>query len=112
VEGGGGDLRLCLRAVLPVVFRPGGEEIIAFEIEISNSDFGAGALSVRCFCLRVWCTNYARLDEELRKVHLGRRLDDSIEFSEQTYRLDTEAMSSAVHDIVRSSMSPAKVNAQ
>lgn len=112
VEGVGGDLRFCVRAVLPIVFRPGGEEIIAFGIEISNSDFGAGALSVRCFCLRVWCTNYARLDEELRKVHLGRRLDDSIEFSRETYELDTRAMSSAVRDIVLSSMSPAKLHAQ
>jgi hypothetical protein len=111
IEGLGGELRFCIRAVLPIVFRPA-DEVLAFGIEISNSDFGAGALSVRCFCLRVWCTNYARLVEELRKVHLGKRLDDSIEFSRETYDLDTRAMSSAVRDIVVSSLSPAKVNAQ
>lgn len=112
IEGVGGDLRFCVRAVLPVVFRPGGKEIIAFGIEISNSDFGAGALSVRALCMRIICSNMARLDEELRRVHLGRRLDDSIEFSRETYELDTRAMSSAVRDIVLSSMAPAKLNAQ
>lgn len=112
IEGVGGDLRFCIRAILPVVFRPAGEEVVAFGIEISNSDFGAGALSVRCFLLRVWCTNYARLDEELRKIHLGKRLDDSIEYSKETYELDTKAMSSAVRDIVIGSLAPAKVNRQ
>lgn len=112
IEGVGGDLRFCIRAVLPMMFRPGGDEVVAFGIEVSNSDFGAGALSVRCFCLRVWCTNLARLDEELRKVHLGKRLDDTIEFSRETYELDTKATSSAVRDIVMASLSPAKVNAQ
>ena len=95
-----------------MVFRPGGEEVIAFGTEISNSDFGAGALSVRCFVLRVWCTNYARLEEELRKVHLGSRLDESLELSERTYALDAQATSSAVRDIVVGSMAPGKINDQ
>lgn len=111
VEGVAGDLRFCVRALLPVVYRPG-DEVVAFGVEISSSDFGAGALSVRTFALRVWCTNFARLDEELRKVHLGRRLDDTIAFSQQTHALDTAAISSAVRDIVRGAMSPSKVQQQ
>ena len=112
IEGVGGDLRYCVRAIVPVVYRPCGEEVIAFGIEISSSDVGASALSVRCFCLRVWCCNYARLDEELRKVHLGKRLDDSIEFSRETYELDSRAMASAVRDIVRTSLAPGKIKQQ
>jgi len=112
VEGVAGDLRFAVRALLPTVFRPGGDEAVAFGVEVSSSDFGAGALSIRTFVLRVWCTNFARLDEELRKVHLGRRLDDTLEFSEQTHALDTAAVASAVRDIVRGSMAPAKVRAQ
>jgi hypothetical protein len=55
----------------------------------------------------------ATLTEELRKVHLGRRLDgDSIEFSSETHRLDTAAIASAVKDIVRSSMSRHKLESQ
>jgi hypothetical protein len=110
VEGVGGELRFCVRAVLPRVFQPGGEEAIAFGVEISNSDFGCGALSLRCFIIRIWCSNYARLEEELRKVHLGRRLDDNVEFSRRTYELDTEAMASATADIVKGALGAKKVN--
>ncbi len=112
VEGVGGDLRFCVRAILPMVFRPGGEEIIAFGIEISHSDFGKGALSVRVFIMRVWCTNYARMEEELRKVHLGKRLEDNLELSQETYDLDTKAMASATKDIVLGALAPNKVNTQ
>ena len=108
-EGVAGDLRLCVRAILPVVFRPG-DEVIAFGIEISTSDFAAGALSVRCFLLRVFCTNLARLQEDLRQVHLGRRLDDNVAFSERTYRLDTRTMASAVRDVVHGSLAAPKVS--
>jgi hypothetical protein len=111
IEGVAGDLRFCVRGILPVVFRPGDQEVVAFGIEISSSDFGLGALSVRCFLMRIACTNMARLREDLRQVHLGRRLDDAVSFSDRTYRLDTAAMASAVRDIVTMSLAPAKVNA-
>jgi hypothetical protein len=112
VEGVGGDLRFEIKALLPIVFRPGGDEIVAFGIALSNSDFGCGALSVRLFCLRIWCTNYAKMEEELRKVHLGSRLGDEIQYSAETYRADTRAMALATRDIVKGVLGPAKVNAQ
>ena len=112
IEGVGGDLRFCVRAVLPLVFSPAGQEVIAFGCELSNSDFGCGALSLRVFILRIWCTNYARLEEEIRKVHLGKRLDDNLELSQATYDLDTKTMASATKDVVLASLAPAKVNGQ
>lgn len=114
IEGIGGDLRWSLRAILPMVFmpskKPGSEEFVAFGLDLSNSDFGVGALSLRIFALRLWCTNFARLEEALRQVHLGKRLSENIEFSEETYRLDTKTQVSAVKDLVRGNLSPAKVN--
>ncbi len=111
IEGVAGDLRFCVRGILPIVFRPGDHEVVAFGVEISSSDFGLGALSVRCFLMRILCSNMARLQEDLRQVHLGRRLDETVAYSERTYRLDTETMASAVRDIVICSLSPPKVNA-
>jgi hypothetical protein len=52
----------------------------------------------------------AQMEECLRQVHLGKRLSDNIEFSEETYRLDTATQVSAVKDLVRGNLSPAKVN--
>jgi hypothetical protein len=111
VEGVGGDLRWEIKALLPTIYRPGvdGTEALALGIALSNSDFGCGALSMRMFCLRVWCTNYAKLEEALRQIHLGKRLGDNAEFSERTLRLDTETMVSATGDLVRSLLAPEKV---
>ena len=114
VEGIGGDLRWALKAILPMVFQPskkaGTEELIAFYAQLSNSDFGKGALSCRIGMMRIVCTNYATLDEALRQVHLGKRLDDNIEFSAETYNYDTKTMVSAIKDIVKGTLGPAKIN--
>lgn len=114
IEGIGGDLRWAVKAILPMVFQPskkaGTEEVIAFYAQLANSDFGNGALSLRIGMLRIVCTNYATLDEALRQVHLGKRLDENIEFSQETYNLDTKTMVSAVKDLVKSVLGPGKIN--
>lgn len=114
IEGIGGDLRWAVKAILPMVFQPskkaGTEEVIAFYAQLANSDFGKGALSLRIGMLRIVCTNYATLDEALRQVHLGKRLDENIEYSQETYNLDTKTMVSAVKDIVKGALGPGKIN--
>jgi hypothetical protein len=77
---------------------------------LKNSDYGHGALSIRLFLLRLWCTNYAIADECLRNVHLGARLPEDMTFSQKTYELDTATTVSAVQDIVGSCLSPDNVN--
>jgi hypothetical protein len=98
-----------IKAILPVIHEPIPNEPMLLGLQISNSDFGDGALSIRAFCLRLWCTNAATLEEALRQIHLGRRLDDSITYSDRTYRLDTEATVSALTDTVTTLLGPAKV---
>lgn len=111
VEGVGGDLRWEIKALLPMVFRPGREEseVVAFGLSISNSDYGCGAFSARLFCLRIWCTNYAKLEEALRQVHIGKRLGGTIEFSARTHELDTETMVSATRDITKRLLAPDRI---
>jgi hypothetical protein len=115
VEGVGGDLRWAIKAILPMVFQPskkkGTEEIIAFGVQLSNSDFGKGTLSLNAFMTRVICTNYATLEQVLREVHLGKRLSDDLEFSKETYEADTKTQVLAVRDMVKGVLAPGKVNA-
>lgn len=115
VEGIGGDLRWALKAMLPMIFQPsakrGMEEVLAFGIQLSNSDFGKGALGLNAFCTRLVCTNTATLEQVMRQVHLGRRLSDDLEYSKETYKLDTETQVSAVRDMVHQILAPDKVNA-
>uniref|UniRef100_A0A6M3KSL1 DUF932 domain-containing protein n=1 Tax=viral metagenome TaxID=1070528 RepID=A0A6M3KSL1_9ZZZZ len=99
-----------LRLMLCTTFEPVPNEVMAYGIQISNSDYGDGALSLRAFCLRLWCTNLAITEEAIRKVHVGRRLSDDIAYSQRTYELDTAATASAVGDTVRLLLSPAYVD--
>jgi hypothetical protein len=115
VEGIGGDLRWAVKAILPMVFQPaakrGMEEVLAFGVQLSNSDYGKGVLGLNAFCTRLVCTNTATLEQVMRQVHLGKRLSDDIEFSEDTYKLDTKTQVSAVKDMVHQILAPDKVNA-
>jgi hypothetical protein len=75
-------------------------EVIAFVLSLENSDFGNGALSLRVGALRIWCDNLAIFTEDMRQIHLGRRLDENIIFSQKTYQLDTKTTVSALEDII------------
>lgn len=111
LEGYATDTKVAIKAVLPHIFEPIPNEVMVLGLQWSNSDFGAGTHCISMFVLRGWCTNKATCQNELRQVHLGRRLAEDVEFSERTYALDTQAQASAVGDIVRGSLGPEKVNA-
>ena len=108
IEGYSTETKIALKAMLPMVFEPVPNEVLAFGVCLENSDYGNGALSLRVFMLRLWCTNYAIADESLRQVHLGKRLTDSISWSNRTYDLDTRTMGSAISDVVGHSLSEEK----
>jgi len=110
IQGVNGDLRFSIKALLPKVFEPKGEEIMAFGVQLSNSDFGAGALAISTFIERVACTNFMTLKNELRKVHLGSRLSDDITYAEETVTADTTAMALVVFDTIKALLGPEKVN--
>lgn len=102
--------RVAIKMLLPMVFEPVENEVMAYGVQISNSDYGDGALTIKAFMLRLWCTNYAITEDALRQVHLGKRLGQSIQFSKETYALDTAATVSAVADITRTLLEPPAVD--
>ena len=109
VEGYALETKVAIKALVANVFEPVPHEVLAFGCCLSNSDFGNGALSVSLFILRLACTNYAIAETPLRQVHLGKRLEENITFSQKTYELDTAATVSAVGDIVRAQLEPGKL---
>lgn len=99
VDGFALQTKMNVRAILPMIFEPFPGEIMAFGAQLSDSDFGDGKLTVSGFVLRMWCTNLATTEDVLSQIHLGRRLSDSVTFSQQTLELDTAAMASAINDV-------------
>lgn len=94
------DTKIAIQAILPDVFDVIPGEVIAFVLSLENSDFGNGALSLRIGALRIWCDNLAVFEENMRQIHLGRRLDENVVFSQRTYVLDTKTTVSALEDII------------
>jgi hypothetical protein len=100
------DVRFGMRCFLPYVFEPIPGEYIAIGVDWSNSDFGAGRLSVS-ICL--WMVNNDRsavLDQSISRVHIGSIIDDvDVEMSDGTYLKEAEAQAMAIADTVRSQLS-------
>lgn len=99
------DTKIALQAIMPEVYEPVPGEMVAYGLSLENSDFGNGALSVRAYLLRIWCSNLAITQEEMRQVHLGKRLDDSVLYSQRTYELDAETTVSALRDVIGGQLS-------
>jgi hypothetical protein len=94
------DTKICIQAILPDVFEAIPGEVIAVVLSLENSDFGNGALSLRIGALRIWCDNLAVFEENMRQIHLGRRLDENVVFSQKTYLLNTRTTVSALEDFI------------
>jgi hypothetical protein len=109
IDGHASDLRVAMKALMPVIYEPIPNECLCLGVEWGNSDYGSARHSVRAFIYRMWCSNGATLEDVLSQVHLGRQLGDDIELSQETYRLDTKTSVSALRDIVRGTLGPAKV---
>jgi hypothetical protein len=110
VDGYALDTKVAVKVVLPMVFEPVDNEVMIFGAAFENSDFGNGAISVRTFVERLWCTNRAISNEDLRKIHIGGRLSEDLQLSQRTYDLDTQTMASAVQDITQHTLSAGNVN--
>ena len=103
IAGSVTDTRFHLKMLLPRIFEPVTDEILCFGFAFSTSDYGASAMELSMFLMRLWCTNYAVSESALRRVHLGKRFDNPAEailLSQHTHDLDAETVTSAVRDVV------------
>jgi hypothetical protein len=95
------DTKIALKAILPTIYEPIPGEPVGFGLDLATSDFGQGALSLRFFTWRAWCTNLAILNDELRQVHIGRQLDPNVAFSQETIESDTKTVTLALRDATK-----------
>lgn len=101
-EGLANDTRWYIRALLDRLIEVRPNEFYAYGTCLGHSDFGDGAMDLRFFFLRLACTNGAMAEQALRAVHLGKKLQEDITWSEKTYRLDSEMKASQIHDAMTS----------
>jgi len=110
IRGYGNNTKVAMKALLPYVFEPADNEVIAFGAMWENSDYGKGKLKIWGFMMRLWCTNYMISETGFSQVHLGKKLSDNMLFSQKTYDLDTATSASAIKDVVTQALSPDTTN--
>lgn len=109
IQGVASDTRWALKAALPEIYEPVKNEILAYGVELRNSDYGHGALALSFFAMRCFCVNLLTTETALRKVHLGAKLDSSVKYSRETYRLNSETQASAINDVMTNLLSEGRV---
>jgi Domain of unknown function (DUF932) len=101
------DLRMYLKATFPTIeaeVRPG--DIVRSGVVVSNSEVGAGALSVVPMFDRLICSNGAIVTEYAQqRIHTGKRITESEElleiFSDEALAADDHALFLKVRDLVK-----------
>ena len=98
------DQRFYLRAVFPRLeaeVKVG--EVVQWGVQISNSEIGAGQLSIDSFVNVLSCTNGMVVARVLGARHIGKRLDDIL--SDEAREADDKAFWLAARDALRASIS-------
>jgi len=112
LSGHATETRVAVRALLPTIYEPVPGEAVAFGLHWGNSDFGAGSYHVSLFILRLLCLNGLVGETELRKTHVGARLEDDVLYSRRTHELTEAALISATRDVVGGVLGPAAIEAR
>lgn len=108
VDGKFTDSRFELSFITTDIYNPTPDEFITFGGSIRGSDYGHGAVDISGLVNRPWCSNLAILTSELRSVHIGPRITETVLLSQETERLDLAALRSAVKDVMAYTLGPAR----
>ena len=111
IDGVCSDVRVQLKAFLPIIFEPIENEPMLVGLAWHNSDFGAGSHALAIVILRLMCTNKATTENCFRQTHSGARLNEDIRYREETVVLDTKANQARLQDEIYYLLGPSKVAA-
>lgn len=99
------DTKIWAETILPtpltVPTANNGDVVIFAGARSSTSDYGDGAVDMRAFLLNGACLNGMVRESVMKQVHLGSKLPDNLQLSQQTYELDTKTTVSAVRDLTK-----------
>lgn len=99
------DTKILAETILPtpltVPTAKNGDVVIFAGARFSTSDYGDGAVDMRAFLLNGACLNGMVRESVMKQVHLGSKLPDNLQLSQQTYELDTKTTVSAVRDLTK-----------
>jgi len=105
VEAVVSDVRVSLKCILPFIFQPVPGEYICLGVTWSNSDFGAGMLTIATSVWSARSFSHTVLDSALSRVHIGKLIQDTdLELSDDTAKKEVIAQCAAIGDVVESQL--------
>jgi len=105
------ETKMMVKVIMARVFEPVKNEIISVGAVYESSMFGNGAEVVSAFFERIWCTNLAIMDTQLRKVHLGARItSENMAWSQEVIDQDTKTLGLMTQEMVGNLLGPGSVN--
>lgn len=110
-DGSFTDTRSAMKFIKPEPIEVFPGEYMVFGFDWSNSDYGRGASDLRLFLFRLWCWNGAVGESVLRQIHIGKRLQDGVDYQQDTIEADAHASALALRDAAASATSPKKIAA-
>lgn len=111
VESVATPVRFSLKCFLPYVFEPVPGEFVTIGAEWSNSDFGAGRLTISGCAMRVSSGNLVILNKGLSRTHLGPVIEETdLELSDEAMLAAVKAQCLIIRDVVRGQLEPNVVN--
>lgn len=103
------DTRSSLKFIKPEPIEVFPGEWMVLGADWGNSDYGRGASDLKLFLFRLWCWNGATLESVVRQIHIGRRLQDDVEYAKDTLEADAKASALALRDAFASAFAENKV---
>lgn len=103
-------IKLSLKTIIPYVFEAAPGIHVCLGLNWTNSDFGAGRMTISSTLWSPTTGGFTVLDHVLSRVHIGSVMEDSdMEVSEETARKEIIAQRSAIKDAVIGQLSTPNV---
>lgn len=103
------DHKVSVKLLVPELVEIFPGEWVVVGLDFRTGDYGGVAREICGFILRLSCLNGATTTSQYRRVHLGAKIQDEVEYSKRTKALNEEASASAARDIGMSLVSPESV---
>ena len=111
IEASTSDVKFSLKCFLPYVFEPFPGTYVTVGTEWSNSDFGAGRLTLSGCMSQAGGRSSFVFEKGLSKTHLGPTVEESdLELSDEAMLAMVKAQCLAIRDAVKAQLGPDAVN--
>jgi hypothetical protein len=103
------DTKSVITMMLPYCFEPFPGEVLGFGMQFWKGDFGGVSCSAQPFIERLLCLNGMTGRDGLRKIHLGKEMNDDTFSNPKIIELQTELISEQIRETIRRCIAPEAV---